>query len=40
MDVIYPTIFLNHASFMDYDNYLNNPFVLKIPDKKNLEGKL
>src|SRR3954465_15037156 len=40
MDVISPTRFVNHPSFMDYNNYLNNPFVLIIPDKKNLEGKL
>src|SRR3954468_22770654 len=40
MDVISPTRFVNHPSFMDYDNYLNNPFVLIIPDKTNLEGKL
>ena len=40
MDVISPTRFVNHPSFMDYGNYLNNPFVLIIPDKTNLEGKL
>ena len=40
MDVISPTRFVNHPSFMDYGNYLNNPFVLIIPDITNLEGKL
>src|SRR3954466_1013856 len=40
MDVISPTGFVNHPSFMDYGNYLNNPFVLIILDKTNLEGKL
>src|SRR3954462_4037544 len=40
MDVISPTRFVNHPYFMDYGNYLNNPFVLIIPDKTNLEGKL
>ena len=40
MDVIYPTTFVNNPSFMDYGNYLNNAFVLIIPDKTNLEGKI
>jgi len=40
MDVISPTRFVNHPSFMDYGNYLNNLFVLIMPDKTNLEGKL